>query len=304
VLKDEKLEANKSNVLRLRQNTLKKISKQIRRKSAKEGMQNIKDDEMEDIFKHESFSKQLKSVISNSAFVCLCLSLTGLYYVVTGIQYWTPDYLKNVLKVSDHTISIYFSTTSLTAPVSGVFVGGLVTSAWGGYTNPRSMKLQVLMGLGAIACALPIPWLSSFYVVGILFWGLLFFGGFILPPITGIMINSVGEYQKSSANSIANLCYNLLGYLPAPQIYGLVSQWTGGSLSRWPMGVTLYSTILSVSLLFFGIKIMLRRQEEEIERRGSTMLQKNNYNKHEEEEEALIKEEDSKFQPIDNSKRL
>ena len=72
------------------------------------------------------------------------------------------------------------------------------------------------MGLGAVACALPIPFCDGFISVGMLFWGLLFFGGFILPPVTGIMISSVGDYEKSSANSIANMCYNLLGYLPAP----------------------------------------------------------------------------------------
>jgi len=82
------------------------------------------------------------------------------------------------------------------------------------------------MGLCAVASALPIPWFSSkddFYIVACLFWLLLFFGGFILPPVTGIMINSVGDYQKSSANSIANLWYNLFGYLPAPSIYGMIA---------------------------------------------------------------------------------
>jgi sugar phosphate permease len=69
------------------------------------------------------------------------MSLTGLYYVVTGIQYWTPDYLKNVLDQSDQTISFYFSTTSLTAPVGGVIVGGVVTSAYGGYNNKKAQKI-------------------------------------------------------------------------------------------------------------------------------------------------------------------
>ena len=50
------------------------------------------------------------------------------------------------------------------------------------------------MGGFAVLSALPIPWMNEFYYVGILFWLLLFFGGFILPPVTGIMINSVGDY--------------------------------------------------------------------------------------------------------------
>mmetsp|Transcript_17687 Transcript_17687/g.29898 ORF Transcript_17687/g.29898 Transcript_17687/m.29898 type:complete len:123 (+) Transcript_17687:1992-2360(+) len=109
-------------------------------------------------------------------------------------------------------------------------------------------------------------------MVGMLYWLLLFFGGFILPPVTGIMISSVGEYQKSSANSIANLCYNLLGYLPAPQIYGLISQWTGGDKSRWPMGVILYSTIITIFFLFAGINLTIKREIALMDRRDSTLL--------------------------------
>jgi hypothetical protein len=50
------------------------------------------------------------------------------------------------------------------------------------------------MGIMAVFSALPIPFMNDFYYVGILFWSLLFFGGFILPPVTGIMINSVGDF--------------------------------------------------------------------------------------------------------------
>jgi len=60
----------------------------------------------------------------------------------------------------------------------------------------------------------------------LLFWGILFFGGFILPPVTGIMLNSVPDTQKASANSVANLTYNMLGYFPAPVIYGFVATFT------------------------------------------------------------------------------
>ena len=121
------------------------------------------------------------------------------------------------------------------------------------------------MGVCSVACCLPIPFFkdsSSFYYVGLLFWGVLFFGGFILPPVTGIMNNSVPDSQKASANSIANLCYNLFGYLPAPLIYGFVATYTKSegpgqvgpvNKSRWAMGALLYSTIPTIACLLWGI---------------------------------------------------
>jgi sugar phosphate permease len=79
----------------------------------------------------------------------------------------------------------------------------------------------------AVLVALPVPFTSNFTVFAFLIWFLLFFGGAILPPVTGIMLNSVPEQKRTSANSIANLCYNLFGYLPAPSFYGMVSSIVG-----------------------------------------------------------------------------
>ena len=58
---------------------------------------------------------------------------------------------------------------------------------------------------------------------GVLVWILLFLGGFILPTMTGLMLGAVSQNQRGSANSLAQLSNNLLGYLPAPYIYGILS---------------------------------------------------------------------------------
>jgi hypothetical protein len=79
-------------------------------------------------------------------------------------------------------------------------------------------------------------------------WLVLFFGGFLLPPVTGIMLNSVEDYKRTSANSLANLAYNLFGYLPAPTFYGLISQFAGDK-SSIPLALLLYSTIPTVIIL-------------------------------------------------------
>ena len=74
------------------------------------------------------------------------------------------------------------------------------------------------------------------------------------------MINSVPGNQKTAANSISNLLQNLLGYLPAPGLYGFVASLTGGSTSRWPMGMLMYWTIFTIFMLSFGIRKKLRNE--------------------------------------------
>ena len=42
----------------------------------------------------------LKMVLKNPNFIKMCSSLTVLYFVITGIQFWFSDYLITVLKIS------------------------------------------------------------------------------------------------------------------------------------------------------------------------------------------------------------
>ena len=117
------------------------------------------------------------------------------------------------------------------------------------------------MGSLAVLSALPIPFIHNFYIFLMLVWFLLFFGGFILPPITGIMLNSVTEYQRTSANSFANLAYNMFGYAPAPMFYGMISMFTGQEKSRVPLGCLLYTTIITISLLVNAIYLKIEKED-------------------------------------------
>ena len=68
------------------------------------------------------------------------------------------------------------------------------------------------------------------------------------------MLNSVEESKRISANSLAQLAFNLIGYLPAPVFYGFVAQMSGDEKSRIPMGALIYSTIFTVIILIFSMK--------------------------------------------------
>lgn len=82
-----------------------------------------------------------------------------------------------------------------------------------------------------------------------------------MPPVTGIMLNSVDQKEKATANSIAMLVYNLFGYLPSPAIYGLVSDMAGPK-SKIPMGFLLYLTLPTVFILCVSIKFKLDYEQK------------------------------------------
>lgn len=58
--------------------------------------------------------------------------------MVAGVLYWCPNYLEQVLLVDKALAASFFAVISFTAPVSGVLIGGLVTSMYGGYNTRKA----------------------------------------------------------------------------------------------------------------------------------------------------------------------
>jgi len=200
----------------------------------------------------------LKDVLSNPYYLLLCLALTFLYYIITGIQFWISDYWINTLKVPEEVVFISFGIISITGPVLGVVVGGNITTKLGGYNSEKAAKICCIAAVFCLGCAIPIPFLDNFIIIAALLWFLLFFGGAILPAMTGMMLNTVEGSQKTAANSLANLSYNLLGYLPAPFVYGAIYDSGDGGNSRQAMATLMFSPIISVSALIAAVYLITR----------------------------------------------
>jgi MFS family permease len=184
-------------------------------------------------------------------YVYTVLSIASLYFVVTGIQFWISDYLRVVLELPKNTVFLSFSIVSITAPTIGVLCGGYIVDRFGGYTGKHALTLCIIFGSLAAVFGMPIPFLDSFWPVCILLWMVLFFGGAIMPPITGIMISSVPRNLRAFGQSTAQIFQNLLGYFPAPFLYGYVCKLTGGEKSRWGMIMMFFwSTWGVIGLLF------------------------------------------------------
>jgi MFS family permease len=196
----------------------------------------------------------VKQLLTKKLFVCLALALSGLFFIITGIQYWISDYLQIVYGVRAEEVYYYFAITCLTAPFMGVVVNGFIITSMGGYNNPKSFTLCVVVASLGMFTALPIPFLTSKYLTYSLIWLLLFNGAFLVPTLTGIMLNSVEESKKTTANSLATLGYNLFGYLPAPVIYGFVSCRGSDAIfaSRQALGCIMYWSIFILMMIGTG----------------------------------------------------
>jgi sugar phosphate permease len=187
-------------------------------------------------------------------FIYPMLAASILYFVVTGIQFWFSDYMLEALKVHPDKVYLAFALVSTTSPTLGVIIGGIVTNCIGGYNSPLALPLCMISGSLACLFGIPIPFIKDFYVFIIFLWIQLFFGSFLLPSITGLMISSAPKRHKAIANSFAFISYNLIGYIPAPVLYGLFTK-----MSKTPEesnnGCILLMTVSVLSIVFLGIAV-------------------------------------------------
>ncbi len=100
-----------------------------------------------------------------------------------------------VLKFPEQSVFTIYGICSITSTLLGVIVGGVCVHRLGGYQNPNSFKLCLLMALVASLFAIPIPYVNSMGLFVALLVMLLFCGAFIMPTLTGIHPFHVRNYD-------------------------------------------------------------------------------------------------------------
>jgi hypothetical protein len=111
-------------------------------------------------------SAQLSLMFSSKLFVNLTLALAGLYFVVTGMQFWITDYMTldraaGGIGAEPGLVVLCFTLASLTAPTSGVLIGGYIVDKRGGYVDEtgeaaaKTMQSCAVFGLLSAGFAIP-----------------------------------------------------------------------------------------------------------------------------------------------------
>ena len=217
-----------------------------------------------------TITQQLCKLLSSALYMRLVFALSGLYFIVTGIQFWATIYMVEKVGANPLTVKTGFVLTSITGPLIGVFFGGWLIDKLGGYKDDSgqsgvvALKVCSYLGAGAVLFACVAAFSLEFWTVLISIWLVLFFGGAILPALTGIIINAVGEECKNMASSFSMFMYNIVGYAMAPFLSGVVSDAAKDMIWGWRL-IMLMSipSILCAVLAYFAIKSQVEKAEEE-----------------------------------------
>ena len=189
--------------------------------------------------------------------MAILVTLTALYLVISGIQYWITDYVQSVLgHTKEQAFMIYILVGAL-GPVLGVAFSGVIFDRIGGYHGRRTPALFTIFLTISVALGITsVIWANVYICAGCILLQL-FFGGLCVPVLTGYMLAQVPSKMRTNGNSLANMFYNLLGFFPAPSIYGIVYQSFGSGESR--MGLASIQ-LFGVAAMFFLFPAVVRRR--------------------------------------------
>ena len=201
--------------------------------------------------------EKIKVLMDYKVFIYSMLAMSILIYIITGVQYWVTDYLDAILGIKSQKDRLFlFTIACFTAPVLGVLIGTEIKNKFCQQNMRKSLLFCSILGILGAICSIPVPiTLSLFYFI-IFMWLVLFFGAGIVPILTSIIINSVPEEHMASANSLTNLLTNALGYLPAPYVYGILSD-ISGDLGVLGMKVTMWISIAGMFFLCLATYVSL-----------------------------------------------
>jgi MFS family permease len=203
--------------------------------------------------KNSSRFSNIKAILSQKVFLFCTLCLSNLFFIITIVQFWAPDYLKDVLLVpNENDINLSFIIVCVSSPTLGVAFGGYTSAKIGGYESKHSILLCLIFAFCASICSIPVPLVDSIVFFTIWLWLVLFFGGAVVPPMTGIIISSLPVEHRGSANSITSAVTTLFGYLPAPFIYSEIYELTRNINPKIALMCVMYYSFAGVLLLACG----------------------------------------------------
>lgn len=184
---------------------------------------------MDDDFEQGAFLDGIYELFHIPVFILIVMGLTTIYFVVTGVQYWSTIFMIKSLHASKYLVNALFVFVAGTGPIFGVFFGGWLIDRCGGYIGveqrAKALGICMVLGLTAFGIGAGATYFQDVYITAGFLWMLLFFGGSILPACTGIFISVVPAAHRALASSFSVMVFNLFGYSLSPYLTGIIMDW-------------------------------------------------------------------------------
>ena len=163
--------------------------------------------------------KTFKALFRNFIYILAVCTNCVAFFVVFGLQFWGTLYIIDILNEDTRTAMVTYTIITITAPFFGVFLGGFISDKCGGYKGKQVLTaLKLCLGFSFIGSFFGL-WLGFVFTLHFwvpIVWLQIFFGACLIPPGSGVVVNSVEKEFQTSASGMAQLVYNIMGYFLSP----------------------------------------------------------------------------------------
>lgn len=171
------------------------------------------------------------------------------------------------MNIDETVVFIAFVVSCVTAPTFGIIIGGYIVHKCGGYEGRKSLLICTLYGLCAFLTGIPIVFCNGILSFALFLWLFLFFGGSIVPNLTGIILSSLPNNLRAAGNSVTLFITTLIGFLPAPIVYGTIYEATKfTNAKRLAYGLIINYSVIALILITIGTIIREREFKKRIKK--------------------------------------
>ena len=124
--------------------------------------------------------------------MCVMGATCVLFFVISGILFWSTDYFTEVIGTTKDEVTIAFGLTSITGPVFGA-ISSIPLEKKIGFKSNFTLPACLLIAGACYGIAFFVPMYNSMWGVIVHMWFILFFGGMLLPITNGRLLSLVNK---------------------------------------------------------------------------------------------------------------
>ena len=227
-----------------------------------ETINDVRDDENnnDEVQKKEEVS--FKKSKSKPSISLICQTPLFILWVIPRALTFAPnlvlsnfasEYMKKALGIiKQKDVLLIYNLSCLASSFIGSVLGGVVCTLIGGYETKKARVLVFVNYVIYSGLCWIYPTINDSIIFGIVYGCLMFLFNFNNPIMIGIILSSVPEVIRGTASSIHSFLYNMLGQLPAPVVYGLLSEHNPDK-PRYAMKMSILFSVVPASLFFVSL---------------------------------------------------
>lgn len=209
-----------------------------------------------------NFFSEFSSLFQNKTYIISLICGSIIRGLITCLNYWFPDFLRDIIKKKKEDLTIWYSIIILVGPVGGIITNAFLKKYIGSYESKKSSWPIVFLQLIASIFAVSIGLMKSLISVCTITIFYLIFNSSILALIQGIIISSVDKNLSATGFAYANVFKQII-IGPTPLIYGIINDKVKDKYLWLPMCCIMSINFLAIPFLIYLAILRDKKFEEE-----------------------------------------